>query len=78
MTEEMLDDIEGQLKYGDSRSEWMCNAIDLRLQLEKTVPDDEDTLEYALEAVEMRIESEQSDTDDVSVECDGGRKLAGD
>jgi len=62
MSQELLDRINERLAYGDSRSEWVRDAIELKLALLDEIDDenltDEERREFVIEAVQKVAESE--------------------
>ena len=64
MDDELLDDLDSRLTYGDTRSEYVRNAIRLRIAISDVFdeeglnlsPDEE--REYVVEAVEAQLDQE--------------------
>lgn len=57
MSEELLERIDSQLEYGDSRSEFVRNAIELHLAILEEIDDSmtaEERIEVVVEAVRDR------------------------
>ncbi|WP_258560462.1 hypothetical protein [Halorhabdus salina] len=64
MEQELLDDLDSTLSYGDSRSGWVRDAIKMKLGILEEIEDlDEDMTteerrEFVLEAVRTAVEEE--------------------
>ncbi|MHB9287413.1 hypothetical protein ACKVMT_10300 [Halobacteriales archaeon Cl-PHB] len=56
MSEELLDRIDSHLEYGDSRSQFVRNAIELQLAILDSMNedmDDEERREFVLDAIQQ-------------------------
>lgn len=64
MDQELLDDLDSTLTYGDSRSEWVRDAIKLKLEILEALEDgdeemsEEERREFVSEIVREALESE--------------------
>jgi metal-responsive CopG/Arc/MetJ family transcriptional regulator len=64
MDDELLDDLDSRLTYGDTRSEYVRNAIRLRIAIGDVFDEEgmdlspEEEREYVVEAVEAQLEQE--------------------
>ena len=47
MSQELIDEIDDRLEYGDSRAQWIRGAIRQRLERERTGSDDNDNTQNA-------------------------------
>lgn len=62
MSQDLLDEINSQLEYGDNRSAWVRDAIHLKLELQGELDDldedmtDEERREFVVEAVRESID----------------------
>ncbi|QLH83426.1 hypothetical protein [Halosimplex pelagicum] len=64
MSQDLLDEINSQLEYGDNRSAWVRDAIHLKLELQGELDDldedmtDEERREFVVEAVREAIDEQ--------------------
>lgn len=64
MSEELLEQIDEGLKYGDSRSQWVRDAIEMKLEILEELDDlerdmsDQERREFVLEAVREAVKRE--------------------
>jgi metal-responsive CopG/Arc/MetJ family transcriptional regulator len=64
MSEELLGEVNSQLEYGDNRSEWVRDAIKMKLAVLEEVDDldedmtDEERREFVVKAVRAAVEEE--------------------
>ncbi|QGA81090.1 hypothetical protein LC1Hm_0019 [Halomicrobium sp. LC1Hm] len=64
MEQELLDELDSTLSYGDSRSGWVRDAIKLKLEVLEEIEDldremtDEERREFVVEAVQVAVDGE--------------------
>jgi metal-responsive CopG/Arc/MetJ family transcriptional regulator len=65
MEQELLDEIDNRLSYGDSRSAWVRDAIRMKLEVEQELEEEgiemtnEERREFVVEAVRAAVEEEE-------------------